>query len=301
MAKSAQRVRKPAKDELDDLAGSHTPGHRRTAHPEADVRRLAAPGATTAGQLLALQKTAGNRAVVARLARRRAEIAAPVAAPVVPAPGPMAAPVTVQRKPVFNKGKGKWTSDVPALMNQTFVSKAAAEKAEQTARAAPVEAPKALVTVDDGTGAAFEKVKSKEEEQQEARAGVDTAPLIAQIEAHTGRANLMAVPFSQLVNAMEAQGTLAVGAIQEKYYDGAAERAKGADGKWSVAVSIGALRNWEIHAHCDLEGNTARGENAIHIKRTSERYSRGVSIALTPRQEGLLIPPATDRLAARVH
>jgi hypothetical protein len=126
------------------------------------------------------------------------------------------------------------------------------------------------------TRRAFEKVKSKEEEQQEARAAVDTAPLIAQIDGHTGRANLMAVPFSQLVNAMEAQGTLAVGAIQDKYYDGAAERAKGAEGKWSVAVSIGALGNWEIHAHCDLEGDTARGENAIHIKRTSERYSRGV-------------------------
>ena len=95
------------------------------------------------------------------------------------------------------------------------------------------------VTVDDGSGGAFEKVKSKEEEQQEARAAVDTAPLITQIDGHTGRANLMAVPFSQLVNAMEAQGTLAVGVIQEKYYDGAAERAKGAEGSGRLPFPSG--------------------------------------------------------------
>ena len=143
----------------------------------------------------------------------------------------MAAPPTVQRKPVYNKGRGKWMSDMPALLNQTFVSKEAAEKAERTAKAAPAEAPKVPVTVDDGSGGAFEKVKSKEEEQQEARAAVDTAPLITEIDGHTGRANLMAVPFSQLVNAMEAQGTLAVGVIQDKYYDGAAGAGRGCRGK----------------------------------------------------------------------
>lgn len=222
--------------------------------------------------LVALQCSVGNRAVAAALRTGQ-----------------------VQRTAKYDKRQGKWLSDHPSLLNKKYDDKKAAEKAEAAARAEakkPVVGPSPLPSGPD-TGGAFELVKSKAEEVREARAAVDVEALATHVNDFTGPVGAIAVSFSQLVNALEAQNALVMGHISEKYWDRPAET------KWSVAASVDKLSKWEIHAHCELTGATASGTNAIHIKRVSEKWSRGVSVALTPRQEGLLIPAAGVRAAAR--
>jgi hypothetical protein len=223
-------------------------------------------------RLLALQRMVGNRAVVSSLLTGSA------------------APPTVQRKASFNKVKQKWVSDMPALLNQSFASKKAAEDAEEAAKRVVVEEPKAFVTIDDGTGGDFGVVKSKDELRQEAREGVDADALQAEVNTFTGKVSLIGLKFNQLVNALEAQSNLEMGDIVAKYPDSGS--------KWSVAVTLPFLSRWEIHAHCEEDGTTARGDNPMHFKRRSERYSKGVSVALTARQEVLLIPEPKDRKRA---
>jgi hypothetical protein len=87
------------------------------------------------------------------------------------------------------------------------------------------------------------------------------------------------------------QGRETTGTIVSSYTT-SFDRARGG---YSIDVEIPDLAAWVIHAHLDSEGALVPGENAVHYKRLSELYSLGVSIALTPRQIGILLPDQATR------
>ena len=119
----------------------------------------------------------------------------------------------------------------------------------------------------------------------------DVDALAGIIDAHTGAAAQIGTSFNQLFNARVRQGLEVEGTITSSYttsFD------RGRSG-YSVEVTIPGLANWVIHAHLDATGALVPGENAIHYKRSAERYTLGVSIALTTRQIDGLLPDEGTR------
>lgn len=147
---------------------------------------------------------------------------------------------------------------------------------------------------DDGGG--WEEVRSAGAVRAEREMARDVDGLARIIDAHGGEPGAISETFSQFFNAsvrqnLEVEGTI-VGA-----YTTRDERAA-ADGRYSIEVTIPGLTAWVIHAHLTAEGELARGPNPIHYKRLSELGSLGVSIALTPRQVGAMLPDQATRAAS---
>ena len=160
------------------------------------------------------------------------------------------------------------------------------------APAAPVPIPYPTVDADDDAG--FAPVKGKNARRADARLAEDPAPLVATVDAHTGDPGAIRDDFSHMVNVLEAHGTLTAGTIVGAYQT----RAERGTDKFSVEVTIPALRNWVLHAHCTGDGEIAEGRNPIHYKRVRDRFGLGASVDVTARQIRLLMPGAAARLAA---
>jgi hypothetical protein len=160
--------------------------------------------------------------------------------------------------------------------------------------AAPAPVPIPYPTVDADDDAGFAPVKGKNARRADARLAEDPAPLVATVDAHRGDPGAIRDDFSHMVNVLEAHATLTAGTIVGAYQT----RAERGTDKFSVEVTIPALRNWVLHAHCTGDGEIAEGRNPIHYKRVSDRFGLGASVDVTARQIRLLMPDAAARLAA---
>jgi hypothetical protein len=155
---------------------------------------------------------------------------------------------------------------------------------DETETAGPEESPPQVMQPEDDGG--WTDVRSRGAVRAEREMARDVDALAVIIDGHAGEAAEIGATFNQLFNARVRQGLEVEGTITSSY----TTRFDRGRGGYSVEVTIPGLANWVIHAHLDSTGALAPGENAIHYKRGAERFTLGVSIALTPRQIGGLMP-----------
>jgi hypothetical protein len=160
---------------------------------------------------------------------------------------------------------------------------------DETEVAGPEETPPAVIHPEDDGG--WATVKSARAIKAEREMNRDVDELADVIDAHEGEAAAIGVTFNQFFNARVRQGRETTGTIVSSYTT-SFDRGRGG---YSIEVEIPDLDAWVIHAHLDSQGALVPGENAVHYKRLAEVYSLGVSIALTPRQIGILLPDQATR------
>jgi hypothetical protein len=283
---------------------------RPEAHPPADPHAL-----------LALQRSAGNAAVGRMLARKfyaEAEDGSYVWHPEavdesqwedtgkttrgwlwtypVYRPKPKAAETAQSDAPAKSKRRRRKvkklapaeTAAAPDLVEQ---DEEAVE--DETEVAGPEETPPAVIHPEDDGG--WATVKSARAIKAEREMNRDVDELADVIDAHEGEAAAIGVTFNQFFNARVRQGRETTGTIVSSYTT-SFDRSRGG---YSIEVEIPDLDAWVIHAHLDSQGALVPGENAVHYKRLAEVYSLGVSIALTPRQIGMLLPDEGTRAGWR--
>ena len=162
---------------------------------------------------------------------------------------------------------------------------------DETEVAGPEETPPGVIHPEDDDGGGWATVKSAGAVKAEREMNRNVDELADVIDAHDGEAAAIGVTFNQFFNARVRQGRETTGTIVSSYTT-SFDRGRGGH---SIEVEIPDLDAWVIHAHLDSEGALVAGDNAVHYKRLAEVHSLGVSIALTTRQIGILLPDEATR------